>query len=291
METSFEGIIPSVNYHLWEPCNMKCRFCFATFQEAKKILLKGHLPKEQSLELIKQIAGMGFKKITFAGGEPTICPWISDLIATAKDQGMTTMLVTNGTNLNEAFFKKNQKNLDWIILSIDSLNDETNIKSGRAFKGKEPLPAEAYKLLIDEIKRYGFQLKINTVVHRLNYNESLMDLILYAQPKRWKVFQVLPMKGENDEHIEEFIISQQQFDHFIANHQFLKDHEILVSEDNSEMKDSYVMIDPAGRFFTNKKGFQEYSRPILEAGAKKAYDEMDYSYKNFLDRGGLYQWD
>lgn len=83
------------------------------------------------------------------------------------------------------------------------------------------------------------------------------------------------MKGENDEHIEEFMINKQQFDHFIANHKFLKDHEILVSEDNSEMKDSYVMIDPAGRFFTNKKGFQEYSRPILEAGAKKAYDEMD----------------
>lgn len=22
--------IPSVNFHLWKPCNMKCNFCFAT---------------------------------------------------------------------------------------------------------------------------------------------------------------------------------------------------------------------------------------------------------------------
>jgi radical S-adenosyl methionine domain-containing protein 2 len=108
-----------------------------------------------------------------------------------------------------------------------------------------------------------------------------MDLILYAQPKRWKVFQVLPMKGENDEHIEEFIISQQQFDHFIANHQFLKDHEILVSEDNSEMKDSYVMIDPAGRFLPIKKAFRNTAGQYWKQGLKKAYDEMDYSYRNF----------
>ena len=25
--------IPSVNFHLWKPCNMKCNFCFATFQD------------------------------------------------------------------------------------------------------------------------------------------------------------------------------------------------------------------------------------------------------------------
>ena len=65
-----EGIIPSVNYHLWEPCNMRCKFCFATFQDAKIILPKGHLPKEESLELVREIAAIGFKKITFAGGEP-----------------------------------------------------------------------------------------------------------------------------------------------------------------------------------------------------------------------------
>ena len=24
--------IPTVNYHLWKPCNMRCGFCFATFE-------------------------------------------------------------------------------------------------------------------------------------------------------------------------------------------------------------------------------------------------------------------
>lgn len=290
MKALFEGIIPSVNYHLWEPCNMRCKFCFAPFYDAKKLLPKGHLPKEKSLELIQRIADFGFQKITFAGGEPTLCPWISELIAFAKEKGLTTMLVTNGTRLTEEFLNSNKNHLDWIILSIDSADDETNIHSGRAVTGKTPVSLQSYKIFIDAIKKHGYRLKINTVVHRLNYKESMLELINYAQPERWKVFQVLPIKGENDLHINDFIINDFEFNHFISNHRQLKEEGILISEDNSEMKNSYVMIDPAGRFYTNKKGMQEYSSPILETGIKAAYDQMEYSFMNFKKRGGLYAW-
>ena len=200
METKkLEGIIPSVNYHLWNPCNMRCKFCFATFQDAKVVLPKGHLAKEESLELIREIAAIGFKKITFAGGEPTLCPWISELVKEAKKQGLTTMLVTNGTKLNEDFLSANQGYLDWIILSVDSLDDNANLVSGRAIAGKRTLSVKDYKNTIDNINKYNYRLKINTVVHQFNYKESMLDFIEYAKPERWKVFQVLPMKGENDE--------------------------------------------------------------------------------------------
>lgn len=283
-------IIPSVNYHLWEPCNMRCKFCFATFQNTKVILPKGHLPKEESIMLVRKIAKFGFKKITFAGGEPTLCPWISELIKEAKINGLTTMLVTNGTKLNKDFLLANQDYLDWIILSIDSLNDETNLKSGRAITGKRTLSEEEYKNLIDDINYFNFKLKINTVVHQLNFNESMLDFIKYTKALRWKVFQILPMKGENDEYIDDFKISKQQFQEFLTNHQELKEKGILISEDNSEMLDSYAMIDPAGRFFTNKKGVLEYSTPILKAEVCDAYNEMGYNYDKFIKRGGSYNW-
>ena len=91
---------PSVNFHLWEPCNMRCRFCFATFQDVKQTVLpRGHLPREQALVVVEQLAAAGFDKITFAGGEPTLCPWLGELIALAKQRGLTTMLVTNGSRL------------------------------------------------------------------------------------------------------------------------------------------------------------------------------------------------
>lgn len=139
------SIIPSVNFHLWEPCNMRCKFCFATFQDVKNTILpKGHLPKEEALEVVKKIAESGFEKITFAGGEPSLCPWLTDLIRCAKSHNLTTMIVTNGTNLSEKWLGKNQKYLDWIAISIDSCNELANIESGRAVLGKRAIPLERY---------------------------------------------------------------------------------------------------------------------------------------------------
>jgi radical S-adenosyl methionine domain-containing protein 2 len=52
---------------------MRCKFCFATFQDVKhSILPKGHLSKEQAIEVVQHLTDIGFEKITFAGGEPTI---------------------------------------------------------------------------------------------------------------------------------------------------------------------------------------------------------------------------
>ena len=63
----------------------------------------------------------------------------------AKKQGLTTMLVTNGTKLNEDFLSANQGYLDWIILSVDSLDDNANLVSGRAIAGKRTLSVKDYK--------------------------------------------------------------------------------------------------------------------------------------------------
>lgn len=96
--------IPSVNYHLWKPCNMKCGFCFATFQDIDPHFLpKGHLGREDSLIVVEQLARAGFQKINFAGGEPTLCPWLPDLVTRTKEFGLSTAMVTNGSLLSSAW--------------------------------------------------------------------------------------------------------------------------------------------------------------------------------------------
>ncbi|MCD4664242.1 MAG: radical SAM protein, partial [Bacteroidales bacterium] len=150
-------IIPSVNFHLWEACNMRCKFCFATFQDVKQsVLPKGHLPKEQAVEVVKQLADFRFQKITFAGGEPTLCPWLFDLIRTAKNAGMTTMIVTNSSKLTDKFLSENKKSLDWIAISIDSLTKTTNLSIGRAISGRKVLSENYYLSIIEKIKFYGY---------------------------------------------------------------------------------------------------------------------------------------
>ncbi|WP_321516654.1 viperin family antiviral radical SAM protein [Marinifilum fragile] len=282
------NFIPSVNFHLWEPCNMKCKFCFASFQDVKKsILPKGHLSKEDALEVIRELANLGFQKISSAGGEPTLCPWLNELIAEAKSRNMTTMLITNGTNLSTEFLEQNKSNLDWIALSIDSLNKETNQLSGRSQADTRTLSKEHYLKLIQEIKREGYKLKINTVIHRFNYQEDMTDFMIKTNPQRWKVMQVLPIKGQNDKHIKSLEISDRQFSEFINKHKHISSY---ISETNNDMTNSYVMVDPAGRFFENSKGIHKYSQPILKVSAKAALQEMNYDYSKFVARKGIYNW-
>ncbi len=56
------------------------------------------------------------------------------------------------------------------------------------------------------------------------------------------------------------------------------------------MTSTYVMIDPAGRFFDNSKGRLTYSPPILEVGIKSALENVNTDYDKFVNRQGIYNW-
>jgi len=284
-------LIPSVNFHLWEPCNMRCKFCFATFQDVKKAILpKGHLPKEQAIQVVKELAQFGFEKITFAGGEPTLCPWLDELIRTAKLLGMTTMIVTNGSRITAEFLERNKNFLDWMALSIDSSKPLINIQLGRAISGKKDIGLDDYMSMIQQIKKYGYGLKINTVVNRCNLDEDFTELIQFAQPKRWKVLQVMPVLGQNDTKVDELTISLADFESFVNRHQFLEQITTLVPESCELIRGSYAMVDPAGRFFDSTKGGHQYSEPILKVGIEKAFHQALIDDVKFQNRSGIYDW-
>lgn len=286
-----EAMIPSVNFHLWQPCNMRCKFCYATFQDVKRsILPKGHLPKEQAIDVVRQLAAHGFQKITFAGGEPTLCPWLPELIHAAKEAGMTTMIVTNGSGLTDDYLSSLRPHLDWVTLSIDSLNEQTNLTIGRAITGRKPFTADAYCDLVDRVKAHGYRLKLNTVVNGRNWKEDLNSFIRYAQPERWKLLQALPIIGQNDERIDDLVVTESQFDAFVRRHAQLTDITRMVPETNAQVRGSYVMVDPAGRFFDNAEGKHRYSLPILEVGVPLAIQQMAYDEGKFEERGGVWDW-
>lgn len=270
---------------------MRCKFCFATFQDVKRTILpKGHLLKDDAIEVVHRLSAHRFQKITFAGGEPTLCPWLGELIRTAKSAGMTTMIVTNGTKLSDDFLSTNQDYLDWIAISVDSINPDTNLRIGRAVCGIKPFDKDDYMGIVDRITSYGYGLKINTVVNRLNFEEDMSEIIQYAKPQRWKIFQVLPVMGQNDATVDPFLISKEEFEYFIARHDVLKNVTTLVPENNSAIVGSYVMVDPAGRFFDDSNGCHTYSRPIVEAGCEQALNDVYHNYGKFISRGGLYEW-
>jgi radical S-adenosyl methionine domain-containing protein 2 len=302
LKNDAQPIPPSINYHLWQPCNMRCRFCFATFLDSKAIVPKGHLNKDDAL-LLTRLLTQHCNKLTFAGGEPTLCPWLVELIQAAKDEGCTTMLVTNGSKLTPQLLERLEGRLDWITLSIDSLNEDNMRAMGRAIAGKKTISEQAYRNLVQELQKRNFQMKLNTVVTSINQKESMADFVRFMNPERWKIFQVLPIEGQNfnlpgqvERHsggtMKELLITSEQFEDYVFRHNHLKEWGInVVPEDNEAMTGSYAMVDPAGRFYDNDEGSLRYSKPILEIGLKNAWKEVMFHENRFLERGGLYDWE
>jgi len=280
-----------VNFHLWQPCNMRCSFCFATFLDVKQSCLpNGHLPASEAVKVVEALCEAGAGKITFAGGEPTLCPWLPELLKVAKRYEVTTMVVTNGTCLEEPWLQRHGHLIDWIALSVDSLDALVNAKSGRKVPGCEAPDLAWYLEKTSVIKEAGIRFKVDTVVHRLNLEENLAPFISITQPERWKLFQVLPVKGQNDAKIDCLIISDAEFNAFQKRHKALLPNQVIVPESNDAMTGSYLMIDPAGRFYDNVGGRHTYSRPILEVGIAEALQGIRFDHDKFLDRDGFYDW-
>lgn len=285
-----------VNYHLNRSCNFRCRGCYATFSEDPSV--RGvMLPRKQMFDVVSAVAeaplpdGRPARKLTLAGGEPTLCPWLPELIGHARALGLVTMLVTNGTRCDRPYLETLAPVLDWITLSIDSLDEATNRAIGRKDSRGRVLDADRYAEILAHASDLGIRTKINTVVNRLNCRENLAGFLRESGIDRWKILQVMPVEGQNDDHIDALTISRDEFDAFVERHRSVGEAGIrVVPEPVTSIRGSYCMIDPQGRFFDSSAGHHTYSRPILEAGIENAFAEVSFDAGLFDRRGGSYDF-
>jgi radical S-adenosyl methionine domain-containing protein 2 len=273
--------IPAVNYHLFKPCDAACRFCFATFRD-----VRGQLGLTDAHRLLELLREAGTEKLNFAGGEPTLHPHIGELVAAARRLGFVTSIVTNGSKLDR-LLDRSASDLDWVGLSVDSAREDVEVALGRG-RGGHVARSIA---LADRCRAAGRRVKLNTVVTRLTWQEDMSALVRRIRPERWKVFQVLPMAGQNDGSVEPLMITREEFRAFVDRHAPLADDGLgPIVEDNDAMKGSYVMVDPLGRFYGNASGRHIYSAPILEVGVEAALSQVEFSSAKFDARGGRYSW-
>jgi radical S-adenosyl methionine domain-containing protein 2 len=277
---------PTVNWHLNRACTMDCRFCFGRFEDVPADLIIRD--RARALRVVTMLAEV-FDKVTLTGGEPLLCPDIVDLLATCRQHGRTTMLVSNGSPLvaRLELIEAIAPHLDWFGVSIDSARPDVLTSLGRAPRAGA-IPPEAYIDVARRLRAHGVRLKLNTVVTRLNVDEDMSAFVEAIAPERWKVFQVMRIVGQNDDRIGDLGISRMEFERFARRHEGVGVR--LLSETNDEMTGSYAMLDPAGRFFDNTRGMHRYSRPVLRVGVLEAFRDVDFDHQKFSDRGGLYDW-
>ncbi|MDB9372320.1 viperin family antiviral radical SAM protein [Nodularia sphaerocarpa] len=272
----------SVNFHLWKPCNYHCRFCFATFPD-----IEGALTLNDAKRLLFLLREAGAEKLNFAGGEPTLHPNIGELVAESHRLGFITSLVSNGARMTQ-LLEKHANEIDWVALSVDSASEVIQKDLGRG-NGNHVIQSIA---LFDKLHQYSIRVKLNTVVTNLNHLENMSAFVRRVRPERWKIFQVLPVQGQNDGSVEDLLISPQQFQEFVERHQpLIKEGFQVIPESNDLMKDSYVMVNPQGQFYNiTKNNGHSYSSPILEVGVSAALAQVGWNIDAFLRRGGIYSW-
>lgn len=271
----------AANFHLYAPCNLHCRFCFAVFDD-----VPGQLSLSDQLRLVEVLAVAGVRKLTLVGGEPTLYRHLPEVLRAAKANRLTTCVVSNGARL-EPLLAAHHSDLDWIGLSCDSASETTQAALER---GRGDHVARTLRLA-NRCRNLGVRLKLNTVVTALNVEESLHELVRTVRPERWKVFQVLPVGGQNDGEVEPLLVTREQFAAFLARHSHLAAEGLdPIAEDNEAMRGSYAMIDPLGRFYGNATGRHVYSPPILDVGVEAALAAVAFSAAKFDARGGRYAW-
>ena len=284
---------PAVNWHFWPWCNYGCKFCFARFEDIPRA---DCLPKEIALTIPLMLAEAGAKKITFVGGEPTLCPYLGDLLQASKDAGLTTCIVSNASGLTESFLNEWGHLIDWVGLSIDASNDDLHLEIGRGLRS-DLVRASSHHLELAKDAWYrcrsrGIRMKLNTVVCKANLEDDMSSLVLELRPERWKIFQVLPVEGQNDGDVEPLLLDDGEFTTWVNRHAWVAEQGIqFVPESNELMRGSYAMMDALGRFYTNVDGGHKYGPSVLENGVKHAWDQNCFLEERFIERGGLYEWD
>ena len=269
----------SVNFHYTRLCNFSCGFCFHTKKSSDK------LPIEDAIRGCDMLKKAGTRKLNIAGGEPFIYPhYLGELIKQCKENIKIEKIsvITNGSLVKKDFFEKFGKYIDVFGVSCDSFDKKTNIRIGRGKKGENVQKLFEIRELC---KQYGIKFKLNTVVCNYNKDENMVENIKKLNPDRWKVFQVLMVKGENEDKVTKFQITNEEFKQFVERHKEIK---CMVAESNDNMKSSYLILDEKMRFLDKGDGDEICSQSILEVGVEKALESIVYDEKEFKKRKGDY---
>lgn len=291
---SSDSAFVAVNFHITRQCNYSCGFCFHTAKTS-------HVESLENCKLIlNELRKAGFQKINFAGGEPFLqAKLLGKLVEYSKLECKfsSVSIISNGSKITEEWFKSYSQFLDILGVSCDSIDEEINQKIGRG-KGNHILHVTRAAELCE---KYNVIFKINTVVNRYNAHTKMTDFINQLHLQRWKIFQVLPLEGENigeeaKRDVTPFLISNDEFEDFIIrNRDGLNHPDIMKVENNDVMQSSYFLVDEFGRFLDSSTGGKVPTQSILKVGAKAALQELlsssggGFDAQAFTERDGDYR--
>lgn len=122
--------------------------------------LSNGITLEETVKLFDDLHSFGIRMIQLTGGEPFLRGDLIDMLRAAKEKGLSTAIVTNGTLITEENVLEFSRNIDVVYISLDApgLSQHEEI---RGVKGVFERIMKSVDLLVNTIKDNALKVKIN----------------------------------------------------------------------------------------------------------------------------------
>ncbi|MBR3363641.1 MAG: GTP 3',8-cyclase MoaA [Solobacterium sp.] len=207
MKDQFQRNIDYMRVSITDRCNLRCRYCMPN--DITLLPMDMVLTYEEILDVIRQAAALGIRKIKVTGGEPLVRKNCTDLIREIKNiEGIEKVtLTTNGILLPQFIDELKDIGIDGINISLDTLQKERFA----AITGFDAL--DQVMKGIDASLAAGIRTKINTVLQKDVNDDEWIDLMKLAEDHRLDVrfIELMPIgygdkdRGINDHELREKI--------------------------------------------------------------------------------------
>jgi radical S-adenosyl methionine domain-containing protein 2 len=206
----------------------------------------------QGKKIVDKLSEAGVKKLSWAGGEPLIWPGMVKLVEYTHSLGIMTMLITNGSLLNDKLLKRLENSLDWLNLPLDGASEHMN-----RLMTRDEGHFDRVIDILEKLKDSKISLKINTVISKINLGDvvNIVPIIQKYGVKRWKLFQFYPVRGMAVAYKDRFEVSTLEFERLRGQVEplFSSGSCMVVFENNKELERSYFAIAPDGSVYVSYK--------------------------------------
>lgn len=142
-------------------CNLQCRMCPVVVRDKKS------LTREQALQIADFALREQVKRVVIGGGEPTLLPYLKELIDTLSQNSIEIWILTNATRFSEddiLFYAEHQNVI--LNISIDGIGKVHDYIRG---EGNFEKVNKVFLALMEK----GVKVAVNTVIQKSNFAHSI----------------------------------------------------------------------------------------------------------------------
>lgn len=151
-------------------CNNRCKWCYTT----DKGFVNYDMPLKFAKDTLLELSKNGVKKCTLIGGEPTLYPYLKELISYGSQLGLFMKIVTNGVKLSDEKYLEELKKAG---LSLTAISIHGYTPEGYRQNTQTDNLHNVEKAILN-CKQKNIPFVTLTTLNRLNCNDVL-DIVKY----------------------------------------------------------------------------------------------------------------